>query len=209
MRWNSFLKTGAIMFRPMKRDIFVNFTKIIYQKMVLLFPNWAIKTQWYAMSKNELSYGEKLPKQIYEPRIDIAVGPFAMNEQLTDQYDYMIYESSLFLQKMLNFHTQNVSDKFEILTLESLKNTNFNPRCFMAIEVESGNKDSKYLIGSIINATALGKVAVLVATNDVRFRQVIYINEYIRYLSSLDKNITNPQNLIILSYEQIIEALGE
>ena len=65
----------------------------------------------------------------------------------------------------------------------------------------------KYLTGSTVHAAALGRVGILVAWNEERAQDLLSVREYFATLKSWGKNITNPDNLLILTRDQIRETL--
>lgn len=97
-------------------------------------------------------------RNIYTPRIDVAVGPFAYKERLIERYNELLREYVEFIEKIKEKAINKGYLDF---------NSNVNPRCFIAIEIEkSTEKDTKHLLGSITNASILGKVGILIVFNN-------------------------------------------
>jgi len=62
-------------------------------------------------------------------------------------------------------------------------------------------------MGSIINATALGRVSVLVGMNEYTVEVMIKILEYLKVLESVGKPTFKAGNIFILTKKQIIDIL--
>lgn len=100
----------------------------------------------------------RLPHNIYTPRVDVAIGPFAYNDSLSGEYNNLLSTHQELLNKLKEKSINKDWLDFGI---------NDNPRCFIAIEVEnSTEKDTKHLLGSITNASILGKVGILIVFNN-------------------------------------------
>ena len=79
----------------------------------------------------------------------------------------------------------------------------------MAIEIEKGNKDVKYLMGSAINAAALGRIGIVVAWCTKRLESFLRTREYLLYLGEREKNTFDTTNLIILTKEQFQQCIED
>ena len=148
---------------------------------------------------------------MYCPVIDVAVGPFATHRRHVRDYDRMTRDYEGFLSRILSAHTRNLNrfgSVYQAQTLYDLCGGNRNARCFLAIEIEKGNPDLKYLMGSMINASALGRVGILVAWDQYRLRSLLRVRENFLYLSELGKNTFDTTNLLFLDKDQLVDALG-
>ena len=109
-------------------------------------------------------------------------------------------------------HCQNVDDDIEIeynLTpFDQINRINFNARCFLAIEIESQNS-KKHMMGSIINASSLGRIGIGIAYNDSAFRTFKRILNYLAFLKRVEKNTYNTANFLLLSKDQFFELLED
>lgn len=79
----------------------------------------------------------------------------------------------------------------------------------MAIEIERGNRDMKYLLGSAFQAAGWGKIGIVVCWNSFRRRNLMGIRETLSLLSANGKNTLHTGNLLILTKEQMDSVLGE
>ena len=158
-----------------------------------------IQTEW----RSEFGNG------IYSPRVDIAVGPFATTEgeRLIEQYDRMYGTYHELVNNLIDIHRQNTQEETsreEIYYRTMIINP--NARCFMAIEVEkSGSR--KHLMGDAVNATALGRIGIVVGWTPEMFRAFLNLKRYFDYLGSVGKNTFNLGNLLIVDRNQLIEAI--
>jgi len=159
-----------------------------------------IQTEWAAMSGEE---------NMYSPRIDIAVGPFATNKRCGSEYDEMMNSSRGFIEEIIRIHTQNIkspANSGTTLSFDDLKDKNHNARCLLAIEIE--NKVArKHLIGSAVNAAALGRIGIVVAWTHDKLKALIRLREYLQFLSNVRKNTFDTTNLLILDKDQLQQAI--
>lgn len=147
---------------------------------------------------------------MYGPVIDLTVGPFAMERRHISDYDRMARQSAAMLASLLRLYRHNLrrfGSNLPAPTLRQLSRLNRNSRCFLAIEIEKGNTNMKYLTGSTVHAAALGRVGVLVEWDEERAQDLLSVREYFAALKSWGKNITDPDNLLIVTRDQIKDAL--
>ena len=94
---------------------------------------------------------------------------------------------------------------------------NDNPRCFVAIEVENEHKnrhgriciDVKHVIGSMVNASAMGKVAIMVAKTSNVMKSFEKLLKYLMYLRDVKSLKFLPWNLILIEMKNFKELLSE
>lgn len=185
---------------PTNPDL-VNYQNQVAERLRQHYPkNVPVETEWRS----------KFEPRIYSPRVDVAVGPFATTtgERLIEKYNEMMTESSVFLQRLIDFHLRNTQEEippeaiFELLII-----TNRNARCFLAIEVEnSGSR--KHLMGDAINAAALGRIGIAIGWTPEKFQAFLNLKRYFEYMRSVGKNTFNLGNLLILNRDQLIEAIA-
>lgn len=99
---------------------------------------------------------------IYSPRLDVIVGPLAIDKRLIQEYDSMMEDYRNFIDGLIRIHNRNVSEfdsSIPTLRFEEVRNFNENSRCFISIEIEN-NISRKHLIGGAINASGLGRVGI-------------------------------------------------
>jgi len=108
---------------------------------------------------------------IYSPTWDVAVGPFSFQEgSLNDVYAGLakLDEIDQFVEGL---QRRSLGTGYNTALLD----LNQNPRCFIALEVESTTaRDIKHLLGSIINCSFLGKIGI-----------VVVFDEYLHYAQRL------------------------
>ncbi len=118
---------------------------------------------------------------------------------------------SAFLRALMLANLHNVQrwgSDYPSAAYERLTAANQNARCFLAIEVEKGNIAAKYLIGSALNAVALGRIGLVVCWSDVRLGDLLRIREYLAFLASVEKNTFSVDNLLIVSSTQLDDAVA-
>lgn len=96
----------------------------------------------------------ELPNRSYSPRIDIVVGPLAIEKSLKEEYKRLLEEYNDFIKEIKKNSINKRHLDFD---------WNYNPRCFLAIEVEDTTQDDKkHVLGSVCNTHILGKVGIVV-----------------------------------------------
>jgi len=147
---------------------------------------------------------------LYSPRLDIAVGPFAFRTRYIEDYDELMDNSRIFIEKMMNCHITNVRDYDESgynLSYEELKEKNRNSRCLLAIEIEN-TTGAKYIIGSVVNACALGRIGIFIAWNHEKLKSAIKLRKYLEFLARVGKNTFDTTNLLILEKDQFFRCVN-
>ena len=160
--------------------------------------------------KNEWIAFRNFPKQ-YSPRVDIAVGPFNIdpyNNQTSTYNDLLDDEKiRMFLREVYNLHKEHCrKNEISIPDFENLINNNQNARCFLAIEIEYRNT-KKHVMGSIVNATSLGRVGIGVAYDSKTLTTFFRILKYLAYLKAVEKTTYDTSSFLIVTKEQLLELV--
>ncbi len=163
-----------------------------------------IKIEWKAFSFHE---------RVYSPRLDIAVGPFSINDgvQKDMEYDMLMEHNRSFIEKLIEYNNKN-SIKYNDIgistcTFSNLNAFNPNSRCWLAIEIEN-SVSRKHLLGGTVNACALGRVGICIGWTEDKVKAFVRLQSYWRKLSSFRKNSFLTDNLIILDKDQFISSLS-
>jgi len=148
--------------------------------------------------------------RLYSPRLDLAVGPFAVGDEIyTERFNHMAEQYANFLHLMYelsigNFQKYGTNQK--IPPFEEVIYRNGNSRCFIAVEIEN-RVSRKHLMGGAINAAALGRIGIAVGWTDPMVRAFVKLRAYLLYLASVGKNTFEPFNLLVLNKDQFIQAI--
>jgi len=162
-----------------------------------------VKKEWNIATKAD-DFWEILRGKSYIPRLDYAIGPFNITGSVLENIKkidnaYMVHFNLIqsFIKKSLT--SINGFDE----------NWNHNPRCFIAIEVE--NRSSiKHRLGSMLNASFMGKIGIIVAQNE---RVLESFRRLLTYLCIISKSklkktrILIPKNIIIIREQDFKEEL--
>jgi len=174
-----------------------------------------VKPRWRAFAGHGRS--------IYSPVLDIAVGPFAIHDiRCEEKYDEMVNTLGHLIDSWATIFKENWQRYYVVNTNywrvpPSLPSgykdfigygANRNARCFIAIEIEN-ETTRKHLMGSIVNAGALGRVGILIAWKDEVLRAAIRMREYFDFLQQAKKRTFNMSSVIVLSKDQFIDCLEE
>lgn len=170
------------------------------EKLTAVFPGVPVEIEWAAMTDEQ---------GLYSPRLDAAVGPFATHGIYIEEYDQLVrtFEpllSSLFEMHRANLRAQGQPDNH--FNFEHICRRNRNARCFIALEIENA-VSRKHLMGGAINAAALGRIGLAIAWNNEKLRAFVRMRSYLLFLAEVGKNTFDPSNLLILSKEQVMEAV--
>jgi hypothetical protein len=174
---------------PNQNEITVELKRIFGDNNVV--PEWNV-------AKNSR---DQYTRELYSPRVDFAVGPFNIdsnidkNRSLIDA-SYRKYEGLL---QRLKIASDSVNDVFC---------PNQNPRCFLAIELEA-KTSRKHRLGSMFNASAMGKIGIVIASNEQVFRSFVKIRRYFEFLKNAWKSPYAPKNLMILRKDDFLRILRE
>jgi len=164
------------------------------------FNGTPVRKEWRA-------FEDVTPSQ-YSPRTDIAVGPFATGElRLEPAYDELARRSREKLQFLLRCFRENIRGRGLAApnNLTALNHYNPNARCFIAIEIEKSGS-MKHRLGDIVNATALGRVGIIVPMETGIMESFFRITRYFDMLGLVGKPTFSTRNLLIVTKEQILST---
>lgn len=189
----------------MPRQTTTPYQQTIFTLLRNNFPHAEVTNEW-ASFKRGMNH--------YSPRVDIAVGPFSVEPGRNKIYEYnMLTEETrmhAFLRHLYDRHAQNVranlAGEINIRPFDDVILKNLNARCFMAIEIENRNS-KKHIMGSVVNAAALGRIGVGVAYTEKTFKTFIRILSYLHFLKRVEKNTYDTTNFFVITKEQMLAAL--
>lgn len=173
-----------------------------YQKRLIsdlqqIFADEEVVKEWDTV-KNDPHFSNH--KDVYAPRLDIAIGPFN---------DYYELDCGIDRTKPMQSHPfvkKLTQDKREAgLRLKDLWNS-FS-RCFVAIEIEFSGT-SKHVLGSMINASVNGSIGIVIA-NKANYKKIERIFNYFLRLESLERmKLTTLGNLFLYEEDQFLNLLS-
>ena len=168
----------------------------------------------------EDEWRSKMASQIYSPRIDLAVGPFATTEALnrTQEHNSLFQANRGFFSQLAEYHLENLShfeagmsqeQRQQLIRrkMDDLNWTNNNARCFIAVEIENA-VSRKHLLGGAVNCSALGKVGIAIGFTESKHKAFCNLQRYFQFLESVNKPTYSTKNLIIISKNQILEIVA-
>lgn len=156
-----------------------------------------VKKEW-DVAKGSL---DDLTRNLYCPRIDIAVGPFNISRRILEDYEKIshAYEENRDFVQSLNSRS--------IIRIREENELNRNPRCLLAIEIENtGSRKTR--VGSIINASAIGKIGVIVAWTPEVLNELERVEDYLRFLRTVGKIPQAFKNILIVGKTDFSEILN-
>ena len=166
----------------------------ILKELKRVFGEENVVKEWDVAKESKDAY----TREIYCPRIDYAIKPLNIDENVNRNKElikraYKKYEN--LLRKLLNDET-----RFKKISL------NENPRCFLAVEVE-GKTSRKHRLGSLINASVLGGIGIIVALDENVLQSFTKISKYLKYLYEHQKIRCIQENIIITTKENFLKNL--
>jgi len=169
-------------------------------KLERFYKGEQIEVQWYPFR------GEGL--RIYGPIVDVAVGPFATEQRYETRYDELLHKTRVFVERLIEKHNQNVeAEEVEQTSFDAIASFNRNARCLLCIEVEeSGTR--KHCLGDLVNASALGRIGLLIARSQQVLRIFVRQRVYLRYLANVGKNTFRTDNALVLTAQQFDACLS-
>ena len=185
---------------PMPTHTVAQYQRRLLHRLQLRFGTDSVKQEWRALEGVEATYG---------PRLDLAVGPFASGQsKLHTEYKALHEQHRAFISELWSAHASNVGTiALQGQSPDALWNSNINARCFLAIEIENC-VSRKHLLGGALNASALGRIAVLVGWTRDKLDALLRLRSYFAFLASVGKPTFGTGNLLVLSPDQLAWAVG-
>jgi len=167
----------------------------VFIRLKQVFGKENVVKEWNVAKSSKDAY----TRELYCPRVDFAVGPFNIdaNIEYNNRLIKEAYQKYRKLLKLLKTRSDNRA-------LEP----NENPRCFLVIEVEH-KSSRKHRLGSIVNASALGKIGIIVASNQRVFESLVKIRRYLEFLERVRKTRSAPENVMIITQENFLKSFRE
>lgn len=186
---------------PPKRSLFAVEERLV-AALSRRFDKQYVKRQWPAFTGADGHYS---------PRLDIAVGPFAVGDlELGPDYDRLAVRHQDFLECRWESHRDNLQgfNGWPVVDLDFALSKNFNARCFLAIEIEN-QVSRKHLMGGAVNAIALGRLGIVVGWTEDKVRALIRLRRYLLFLASVRKPTLDVDNLFVLTKQQLLRSIAE
>ncbi len=172
-------------------------------RLRVLFGDVPVETEWATM-RGEIDR--------YSPRLDVAVGPFATGDlRFGSEFNQLLEKHGRLVHSLYEFSRANFSEfgeMSETVDFSEAVYRNANARCFLAFEIEN-QVSRKHLMGGAINAAALGRLGIAIGWTPDKVRALVKLRTYLLFLASVGKNTFQPYNLLVLSKEQVLDAVGQ
>jgi len=135
------------------------------------------------------------------PRLDVAAGPFNIDLKRGPNAERInsTYNKQKNLLKQLRSSAAYCGTNLD---------SNANPRCFLAIEIEGRSGTRKQRLGSILNASAIGKIGIAVGWDAEVTDSLRKIQQYLDFLWDRQKTAWRPQNVIIMERLTFLSGLA-
>ena len=143
---------------------------------------------------------------------------FRMGSLYVPRPDYMVQPSNL--TTVTEADVQRINDAFgnkaalfQRLRAESLLGEasdfsyNQNPRLFVAVEDEISSPTEKHRLGSVINASLLGKVGIVTGVEGEMYNSLSRIRRFLTEWAGMKKGLCLAPNVLVIEKERLIAAL--
>ena len=167
----------------------------IFDILIEIFGEKYVKKEWDSVKYDSHTSNHK---QIYAPRLDIAVGPFNSYAELDTGRD------STEVMKEHPF-TKRIVEEIAWDSEDFDKCWNNFSRCYLAIEIELGsNKKTsnslKHVLGSIVNASVSGSIGIVITDNKII--SCIKTTGYISFPTAIIIKVTifNYSGVVLISF---------
>lgn len=161
-----------------------------------------VKKEWDVAKNSQ----DAFTRQLYCPRLDIAVGPFNINGNIytnNEEIDRALSDRRDFISKLFA-----LSEYPKGSLRDFLGNKNKNPRCVLAIEIEdSGSR--KHMLGDIANASIIGSIGIIIPFNSEKLTHFKKIKKYVVFATQAEKIKSVFENILIISKNNFLKALRE
>ena len=135
-------------------------------------------------------------------------GRFAIERTYIDEYGQLLNETRGFIECLIRRHNENIGGLEPPTLFDVIRTSNENARCLLCIEIEeSGSR--KHCLGNLVNASALGRIGLLVARSSAMMGVFIRQRAYLHFLSDVRKNSFRTDNALVLTEAQFNECLAE
>ncbi|PMB76228.1 MAG: hypothetical protein C0177_07295 [Fervidicoccus fontis] len=168
---------------------------VIFNLLKQIFKEYDVVREWDVARDSQ----DGFTRELYCPRVDFAVGPFNLDANI-DYNNRLIEEAYQKYKSLLELLKSRSDSKDKVLK------PNENPRCFLVIEIEH-KSSRKHRLGSIVNASALGKIGIIVASDQKVFESLVKIRKYLEFLDHVQKTRCAPENIMIITKENFLEIL--
>ena len=194
-----------------------DYTDVILPKLQSLFGKIGSKLNL------EIEVEKEWPSEVeldgihyYSPKLDVAVGPFAIQGVFIKEYDKIQKECINLTKQLKIIHNSNFQEYFgslhgqypEFLTVPHINlHANSNSRCFLGVEIEN-KTDRKHMLGAIINVAALSRIGIVVACDKARFKALFTMVGYLEYLHDVNKPSFKTENVLVLRDDQLLKIFN-
>ena len=149
-----------------------------------IFGEVGVEKEWDVAKNSQ----DDFTKDLYCPRIDIAVGPFNITRDVENNVGTINNALGQF---------PSFIEGLEQISCIPLEEYNENPRCLIAIEIEKRGT-RKHMLGDIINASSIGKFGIIVPWDDKAHSAFERIKRYLDFIKTVKKTSYAPKNLLII-----------
>jgi len=169
-------------------------------RLKVMFGENNVKKEWDVAKDSQDDY----TRELYSPRLDIAVGPFNINRDLyvnNDDIDESIRTHRNFLKRLWHDSELRIGSFNDFI-----RGKNKNPRCLLATEIENSGS-SKHMLGNIANVSIIGSIGIVVPFNSVKLSLCKRIKKYVTFATKVNKISNVFKNILIIDKEKFLQNI--
>jgi hypothetical protein len=183
------------------------FQKTIYNHLTMIFGENNLRYEWDVSKESRDGLNRNLypDRELYCPRLDIAVGDFNIDGNV-EYNDRKIKEAAELHKDLIHRLWENSESQVTPFD-DFMCNRNNNPRCLLAIEIENSGS-SKHMIGNIANVAIIGSMGIVIPFNHKKLLLCRRIKNYIQYVTRVKKIEKVFQNVLIVEKDKFLECIN-
>lgn len=185
--------------RKMPRNV-KRYQELAYNSLSKIFGDGNVIKEWNVAKDSR----DAFTRELYSPRLDIAIGPFNIDgniEHNQEEIKRTAHNKRSFIETMLHYSELPAGNFSEFFA-----NSNLNPRCFLAIEIENSGS-SKHMLGNIANVSILGSIGVVIPFNSTKLFLCKRIRKYVTFATNVGKLEGVFKNMLIINKENFLRIL--
>ena len=183
------------------------FQKTVHNHLMNIFGEDNLRYEWDVSreSRDALNRDFYPDRELYCPRLDIAVGDFNIDGNI--EHNNRKIKETAELHRDLIYRLWKNSESQITPFEEFMLHRNKNPRCLLAIEIENSGS-SKHMIGNIANVSIIGSIGVVIPFINKKLSLCRRIKNYIQYVTRVQKIEKVFQNVLIVEKEKFMRIIS-
>ncbi len=177
-----------------------DYCKQLFHELERIFGQDQVKSEWDVAKDS----GDDFNRDLYCPRLDLAVGPFNITREIDHNTDA--------ITKFISNNNELIKSLVRVAEVQNIDVTDFetrfnhNARCGLAIEVENSGS-SKIMLGDLLNASIMGAIGIVVPLNETNRRSFIRLVRFVDFAVKVGKTREIVSNVLIMDAHKFMQIL--